>query len=122
MRWVQALFVVEGFAGEDAVDLEEAASVGVAEGGFHVPEAEADGVHLFAYFGHEGLALVEGDEGHFELDGDGVGAGAGSDVYEGLGGGAEGEIKDCGSGGDDQEHEQKQGEEKLHSRAPFWLF
>ena len=83
MRWVQALFVVEGFAGEDAVDLEEAAGVRVAEGGFHVPEAEADLVHLVDDAGHEGLALVEGDEGHFELDGDGAGeevGGAGEDL------------------------------------------
>jgi hypothetical protein len=44
--------LVEGRAGEDAVELQESAGDGVAKGGFEVPELEAAGDHRGAYFGH----------------------------------------------------------------------
>jgi hypothetical protein len=53
--------------------LQESAGGGVAEGWFEVPEFEAAVDHASANLGHEGFAFVEGDEGHLELDGEGVG-------------------------------------------------
>src|ERR1700733_1704478 len=66
-----------GGAGEDGVDLEEAAGGGVAEVGFEVPEVEAAGGEFGLYLGHEDLAFVERDEGEFELEGEGLGEGLG---------------------------------------------
>ena len=52
--------------------MQKSSGGGVAEGGLEIPEIEAfrghDGVHL----GHEGFALVEGQERHLELHGEGV--------------------------------------------------
>ena len=61
-----------GVANEDGVNLEKPAGGGVAEGGFEVPELEALLAHGRGHLGHEGFALIEGEEGHFELYGEGL--------------------------------------------------
>ena len=68
---------------EDAVYLQQATGSRVAEGGFEVPESEALRGEVSVHLRHKGFAFVEGDEGHFELQGNGAGqnlGGSGEDV------------------------------------------
>src|ERR1700733_1873732 len=68
---------------EDAVYLQQATGSRVAERGFEVPESEALRGEVSVHLRHKGFAFVEGDEGHFELQGNGVGenlGGSGEDV------------------------------------------
>ncbi len=70
----------EGLTGcriEDGVDLEEPAGGGVAEGGFEVPEIEAVAAMSADICGHEGFALIEREEGHLQLHGEGLGEDSG---------------------------------------------
>jgi hypothetical protein len=73
----------EGWPDEDAVDLQEAAGGGVAEGWFEVEEIEALGGQSGAHSRHESFAFIEREERHLELYGDGVGeeiSGSGEDL------------------------------------------